>query len=752
MVSAATVMDGQDVVKDLENMGYDITAYGKDTEDKNAKILEFMEFCYDERGNQNDYGLYIYVYNPTAEPISTGSKYNTVQLYTVDSSGGTTMWGKVNLTTVSFSTGTISYTVGEEKVERDISHLFYKFKLDISGLKGFVSSLPPQRREYRIIDLELQYGNEVNPRLSKITNAYICVGFQGYHSSDPSSDHSSYFCTSNTLEAIEVELHPATWKTASSDKGENYQYEVSSVYFSLPDYYLRKYGDMSDENFKGLASVSGEWYEYKINGVVTNNGNTYSAVKPYLAKYVYPLDSSGNVIKKRVASLTDITDLNATGVGIPINMYYGLDSPFGFISCDHFGTAATGVPRTKCFNKMFPHAGDSQQIITKIHNVIQYDGKKFNNIGTEALMESVYGMLGGDGFCQFGYVDAGRKWGQQTYTIKVDDASLNDQIAAFSTDNTFIRRWLSGKGKLSEDAGGYAPISAIQMIKREDVSKVWSDESISDSLFVSQGDVDSLRSFYRESELAQKTVYLMRFAVTDYYFDDIFIEENDGKNMDGDNYYFEKTIFHNFDIMEFTFQNSKGEYTTVPVSTRPISVVGNITPIDKPNNDDDNGGGRTFKDLALWVKILVFVAGALLVLFILSKFGGAVKLLFSGVGWLVSAPFKLIGKAFDAGGKIKEEKRKSNAEKRARNEERRKEKGFEREERRKDDRLKLDKEKGQREKSRYNLEKKAAKEKAKAEAKKKDTIDKMVSETRKERDEKTKSFIEGSSGKEKKKE
>ena len=60
-------MDGQSVVKDFENMGLDVTAYAKDTEDKNAKILQFLEFCYDANGNQNDYGLYIYVYNPNQQ-------------------------------------------------------------------------------------------------------------------------------------------------------------------------------------------------------------------------------------------------------------------------------------------------------------------------------------------------------------------------------------------------------------------------------------------------------------------------------------------------------------------------------------------------------------------------------------------------------------------------------------------------------------------------------------------------------------
>lgn len=593
-VSAATVMDGQSVVKDLENMGIDVTAYAKDTEDKNAKILEFLEFCYDSNGNQNDYGLYIYVYNPTAEPISASSEYNTVQLYTVDKSGGTTMWGKVKLITVSFSTG-------NDKNGRDISHLFYKFKVDTSKLKNFVMSLPSGRREYRIVDLELQYGTEANPRASKIANSYICTGYQPYHGGDSSSDHSSYFCVSNVLEAIEIDLHQATWKTASSDKGENYQYEVSSVYFALPDYYLQKYGDMSDENFKGLHSVSGEWYEYKINGLITNNVPLFDLAQANLGRVIPSVDGAHST--------------GAIDVEVPLCFYSQLSS------------ALTDKYYERSYNyHLQRYDGIVENPVRALCNSFNFTGDEFKTISSKRLMDSIYGSLGGDKFYRLGYVDEGRRFDRNSYTITVKDDDLNDLIGSYASNHNDFVTWLTGKGKLNSDKGGYDPINPIKMIKAEDVG----GSGTADKLFVCEGDYSELQTFYTASSVQNKTVYLMRFAVTDYYFAEVDARKLNGTrydSVDGNHYYFEKTIFHNFDVMEFTFRNSKGEYTTVPVSTRPISVVGSITTIDKSDGvlKDFTYLFEDSEKAASWMTVIALILGLALVLVLVIKFGPVIK-------------------------------------------------------------------------------------------------------------------------------
>ena len=115
----------------------------------------------------------------------------------------------------------------------------------------------------------------------------------------------------------------------------------------------------------------------------------------------------------------------------------------------------------------------------------------------------------------------------------------------------------------------------------------------------------------------------MRFAVTDYYVDEIDITDNDGTEYVGEHYYFEKTIFHNFDVLSFTFQNEEGKFTTVPVSSRPIDIVGNIT------EDPDDEFGEQIKDILTrkedgktlpnWLRLIVFIGGATIIVLVISK-------------------------------------------------------------------------------------------------------------------------------------
>ena len=48
---------------------------------KDAQIIHFVEYCYSYRENmQENYGLYIYVYNPKGQSFSENNKLNKIQM------------------------------------------------------------------------------------------------------------------------------------------------------------------------------------------------------------------------------------------------------------------------------------------------------------------------------------------------------------------------------------------------------------------------------------------------------------------------------------------------------------------------------------------------------------------------------------------------------------------------------------------------------------------------------------------------
>ena len=617
--SAISNIDNTGVYKDLQTMGVDLSLYKPSDELDSPKIMQFLEYAFDQNGNQSDFGIYLYVYNPSKDSVVTGSQFNTVQIVTKSSMGTVTSNKKYKLKFISSSTDDDGEGLGG---------LYYKFKVDTDSL--FLTNLSGDKRVYDVVDLELQY-NEPNPRKSNISATYVCTGFQPNHWRDPDTgklmETSSFYCQVVELDTIEIDLHPATWKTTSSDKGSHYQYEVSSVYFSIPDYYLEKYGDMADEDFKGLAAVDGVWYEYKINGIVSDSEELVNTAQNYLGVSI----KDNSMTEKRLMGpfASDAYLLSSFCSGTFNRCYYSNTVPFGFAFLDGntltsslfyfnrlYAVNLAGFDKIHLLNSSNNSFGDRVNRIPGITNVFYSDFSKAPLlVSTEDLMNSIFGSSSGPYFLD--RVDEGRKIGLNEYHIEVEDASLNGKIAAYATKDTKIGNWLSGKGWIdkSEDAPGYDDIRPIVMLDPSDVSG--SREDISKDLFVCEEDVKALSSYVNRQD--GRTTYLMRFAVTDYYCAEINVTSNDGAKYSGTHYYFEKTIFHNFDVLSFTFKNEFGKYTTVPVSSRPITIVGNVT-----MNPSD-----VTTVIPTWLKLLILIFGVavivLVVVFLysyLNKRGG----------------------------------------------------------------------------------------------------------------------------------
>ena len=59
---------------------FDIRDYPFD-ENGEVQVISFIEYCYSYKANQRDnYGLYVYIYNPQGLNLSTDSKRNKIQM------------------------------------------------------------------------------------------------------------------------------------------------------------------------------------------------------------------------------------------------------------------------------------------------------------------------------------------------------------------------------------------------------------------------------------------------------------------------------------------------------------------------------------------------------------------------------------------------------------------------------------------------------------------------------------------------
>ena len=200
----AKLIDSSDVYEDLKNMGIDPTKYPKDIEAKYIRMLHFIEYGYDYGGDQRDYGLYVYVYNPSGQEIDLASNRNYIQIQTRTEFGDQGGWRKMQLEKCS------------ESLRQGYEHVFYKFK--IKDASDLLEGLNRAQRLYEISGIELRYKNSSYDLDSKVAACYEYNGYMPYHGINPTAQSSLRHFV-NDIFTLELDLRAATWKTKTSDKG-----------------------------------------------------------------------------------------------------------------------------------------------------------------------------------------------------------------------------------------------------------------------------------------------------------------------------------------------------------------------------------------------------------------------------------------------------------------------------------------------------------------------------------------------------
>jgi len=143
-------IDTSDVYTDLEKMGFDLSVYPKNEKSDYVSIIDFLEYGYDHAQTFSDYGLYLYIYNPSGKSINSLYVYNnTIQLQTV--------FGTVESGYKKYCLQLIDASDNE-----GLENVFLKFKVLIPDMNGFALKLSPSLRKYQIADIELRFSGDIS--------------------------------------------------------------------------------------------------------------------------------------------------------------------------------------------------------------------------------------------------------------------------------------------------------------------------------------------------------------------------------------------------------------------------------------------------------------------------------------------------------------------------------------------------------------------------------------------------------------
>lgn len=621
--------DNTNVLDDLKSSTtngkpFDITQYPFD-EDKDAQVISFVEYCYSYKANLRDnYGLYIYVYNPKGLNLSTNSKSNKIQMATAyNSDGKPSDYNKFSLEFCS-------------KVEDgDYKNLFYKFKVvdrKVNG-KTIAERVNSNARRYDVSGIELMTYGSNNATEYYVGGTYIFTGYAEGYGSDTNAKN-TLNCSIEKLETVELSVKHTFYRSETSSLGSGHQNQLDTVYFSVPKRFIEEYGR--------LQRIKAEWYEYKTKEIlVTSNSDLYNKASPYIGVNLGPKNKYGQ--QEYHKDIYYSLGINAGDAGGGMNMAkwgWNLGEEFFHIPCEtlYYMFLVDNIGEYDPYASVVDMGGVQSN---DLYEYIKNYNKTFNN-GTLPIKD---GSISADLFASD--IDDSRKIDnesgkiQQGYSYYDFDADVDLQVLKSwsETDPSFWENWINfGLGSAfiggpSEESKTVAP---IQILKASDVQGT--DKEIASKLLINYADVASLKEEYRNAVTVsskddeEKVVVLFRFATSDYYSEAVDIMEL-GKGFLGSDkytkdqaYIAQESVFFDFDIIQLTF-NKDEVYTVIPVVSSPIDIVNDITP---PVQVDDGLD---------WLKILLAVILLILLIVLLAPI---LPYIIKAIVWVVSLPFKAI--------------------------------------------------------------------------------------------------------------
>ena len=584
-------------------------------EKSSIQILNFVEFCYTyKESKKDDFGLYVYVYNPQGLDIDKTSKQNKIQLATYSDEFGE-HYDKFELQFIN------------EAEQSNYKGLFYKYKIvDKKGADGktLIDRVNSNERVYKVSGIELLTKGNTNATEYGVGGTYKFSGYAKGYGPDVNAE-SNLICSVENLETLSLEVHHTNYRTGVSSLGADHYNEVNTVYFAVPNRIFKEYGN--------LQKIRAEWWEYKTKmAAITSNYDYYkNTLLPYTGTYTGEYNSS-------VDNYLYSGYHGQSGMGYA-NHYFdwtynkdlSMKSSFMFTQTYHsdkvsdimpyaFYSPAVDVDSVFKYLYSDPIAGsvDSTQVAEWIytysnnlnHGYIDCNGRKIS----KDLFEDD--------------VDSGRDMGYNDKTIDLEDTF--DLNSYDSNHNWWNKFWDYGFS-WPDTSEQYSDVAPIYELKESDFSG--EEDDVAKRLLVNPDDVDDLKKFFDAAEKNDERVILFRFANTDYYCAPAFAPhvQNITKT---DTYVAQQTVFLDFDIIELTF-NKDGVYHVIPVVSSPMDIVNGFTP-PPPKFE----WWKVI--LALLILVLLFV----LIYPILPHVISFVIFIFKWVVKIILLPFKMIGKAF----------------------------------------------------------------------------------------------------------
>ena len=578
--------DLADIFMDYEtypDKPYNPVLYGENDISATLKFIRIFEYGFNEEDFDN-YGLFLYLYDEDGAISPSMEEHLSIEENMV------VEIGKVEVYYSTFECVDISEDGRFLKfaLERGTCNAIYQDTVDPFNDRGWQYN---RQYSFQLSLIPLYYDAYTFRPDNSIIGTYEFSGYQeGFHYNaikDPLNA-----AIGEEKKIVQLEAYSTYWRTKSSSKGAEYQHQINSIYFIVPDIV---------DNYDYMEYLKMNYVEYET--------------KPCL------FFESEN---------TDFYDFLDTPVKVPEDFIGPVQSflPFGFyseikeapltVSYQYYSDIGfqrqyydkLGAPTYKIINEVYSLNWFFQveNIKDTVSNVKLYEklrevdaqGKYYSKspieerLGLEIFRDDT-GIIGN--------------------LNSIGSVSFWTKIREFGFCKALFTQF--GWGGDTWDNNNYSDIMPIVELKKSDLDGK-SKAEIAEKYFVSISDVDHIKEMCEKTEVEGGHLVLVRFDSSDYRSWDVKMVEGDlfpeylelpvKARVDIQSYY------DNIEIIEMGIINKENELTVVEVDMVPIDLVGS-------GNDHSTPIISNKPDFKALLSLLLGVVAILFITPIIAKYG-----------------------------------------------------------------------------------------------------------------------------------
>ena len=485
--SGSLNIDSSYVYDDLKDMTIDgepfsFQKFAFDSK-KEAKIISFVEYAYSFYTNkQANFNLYIYVWNPQGLKI-IDSVLNTISFAIGDD------------TTTHFNNYPIVFI--NKCAEPNYEGLFYKFRVGLTNeqKQELLNALNSTKRQYRVSEIELFTEGSTNAKAYGVNTTYEYTGYASGYGPEESAE-STLKSSYQELETVSLKPTATAYRPEGTNGKNNYtQDSLHSVWFSVPNKLLNKYGNLSAVHAKWLDAVLAPM-------LVSGNQDAIDELKGFIGEYI-TLPSFTQYCKYMYLGAYDYK-AGSSQLGTSDEHRYGFAYNVfgGYISGNggDFKNEFFGHELNALFFLFNTYGQEADDYIVSTDELKQALKDSKNTFG---------GELVNDKYAKCIFESVADNWTE--VNIEADESfSLTDEIISKGFWDKFFDR----EGSVVEYSKKFDGIKAITEINEDSITG--SNEKIAQELYILEGDVGTLKSDYEKAVENEETIFLFRYKVSDY--------------------------------------------------------------------------------------------------------------------------------------------------------------------------------------------------------------------------------------------